>query len=261
VTGLQRHKPMKRSTLHARTALTRGKPLARKGRVKPRNAKRKAEQFARNFGDEADAVRAMPCLCRGRGPVVRCAGPVAAAHVKSRGASGGRFDLVPMCKAHHDEQHAVGVETFAASYGLDLRAEADRIALEHVEPLGIRGLALRWSAVQSGRPLFKLADGTWQPFEAVDRAGGCEGCIKPDALDTYELDALLGWVRRRMDRVPGQFRAATTNGFDIVPVLFPPDHDALAHAIMLDLGQPFTSDPSGEHGLAWSLCEAVGWPS
>jgi hypothetical protein len=106
VTGLQRHKPMKRSKLLARTALSRGKPLARKTPVKPRNAKRKAEQFARNFGDEAEAVRALPCLCRGIGPVARCVGPVQAAHVTARGmgaVKGGRFDLVPLCAHHHGE--------------------------------------------------------------------------------------------------------------------------------------------------------------
>jgi hypothetical protein len=226
VTGLQRHKPMKRAKLLARTALSRGKPLARKTPVKPRNPKRKAEQFARNFGDEADAVRAMLCLCRGRGPLVRCAGPVAAAHVKSRGASGGRFDLVPMCKAHHDEQHTVGVETFAASYGLDLRAAADRVALEHVGATGLRSVAVRWAV--------------WHA--AAHR--------HLTALDAYELSALLGWVRRRMHVWAGRFPRSST------------DHrEAIAHAVMLDLGEPFTSDPSGEHGLAWSLCDAAGWPS
>jgi hypothetical protein len=184
MTWPQRHKPMKRSKLLARTALSRGKPLTRKGRVKPRNGKRKAEQFARNFGDEAEAVRAMPCRLSAVMPpqglgwdAPGCKGDIVAAHVVSRGASGGRFDLIPLCQHHHDEQHAVGVETFAASYGLDLRAEADRVALAHSEPNGLRPVAARW----------------------------------------------LWW--------------------------------------MLDLGEPFASDPHGEHGLAWSLCEAAGWPS
>jgi hypothetical protein len=242
VTGLQRHKPMKRSRLLARTALSLGKPLTRKVRVKPRNPKRKAEQFARNFGDEAEAVRALPCLCRGRGPFVRCAGPVAAAHVKSRGASGGRFDLVPMCKAHHDEQHAVGVETFAASYGLDLRAAADRVALEHAAPLGIRGLVYVW---MSGRAAAIKAMGE-------HGAGASEGDLLDWAFqaDEYGRDALLGWVRRRMHVWAGRFPRSSTDR-----------REAIAHAVMLDLGEPFTSDTAGEHGLVWSLCEAAGWPS
>ena len=32
--------------------------------MRRRNSKRAAETCARNFGEEAEAVRAMPCLCR-----------------------------------------------------------------------------------------------------------------------------------------------------------------------------------------------------
>jgi hypothetical protein len=247
---------MKRSKLLARTALSRGKPLTRKGRVKPRNGKRKAEQFARNFGDEAEAVRAMPCRLSAVMPpqglgwdAPGCKGDIVAAHVVSRGASGGRFDLIPLCQHHHDEQHAVGVETFAASYGLDLRAEADRVALGHAAPLGICGLAVRWLGCPGGY--------TCEGGMTVDQADRpisikCPDCngSPPKALDTYELAALLGWGRRRMRVWAGRFPRSST------------DHrEAIAHAVMLDLGEPFTSDPSGEHGLAWSLCDAAGWPS
>jgi hypothetical protein len=253
MTGLQRHKPMKRAKLLARTALSRGKPLARKGRVKPRNPKRKAEQFARNFGDEAEAVRALPCLCRGGGPVVRCEGDVVDAHVVSRGAGGGRFDVVPLCDGHHTEQHRVGIRTFAASYGLDLRAAADRVALEHAAPLGIRGLARRWLGCPGG---YTCEDGKTDSG-GVDQADRpisikCPDCngSPPKALDTYELAALLGWARRRMRVWAGRFPRSST------------DHrEAIAHAVMLDLCEPFTSDTAGEHGLAWSLCDAAGWPS
>jgi DNA-directed RNA polymerase subunit RPC12/RpoP len=280
VTGLQRHKPMKRSKLLARTALSRGKPLTRKGRVKPRNAKRKAEQFARNFGDEAEAVRALPCLCRGRGPLVRCLGAVAAAHVKSRGASGGRFDLVPMCRAHHDEQHAAGVETFAASYGLDLRAEADRVALGHAAPLGICGLAVRWLGCPGGY--------TCEGGMTVDQADRpisikCPDCngSPPKAPDAYEREALLGWARRAMGRMLPQWgcsRCGATwhddgqppsglEGFECpdcsgrIRKAAKVDREALARGLAQVLGEPFTSDAAGEHGLAWSLCEVAGWPS
>jgi hypothetical protein len=256
MTGLQRHKPMARSKLLARTALSRGKPLARKTRVKPRNDKRKAEQFARNYGDEAEAVRAMPCLCRGVGPLVRCAGEVVAAHVVSRGASGGRFDLIPLCQHHHDEQHACGVATFAERYGLDLRLEADRIALGHSEPLGIRGIAERWAWWGSTR---------------------C-GLAPGEPLNSYELDALLGWVRRRGERVEHDVGAT--------------EHRRrwnMTEAVSRDLGVPeqgscecagpgdddwldedgccpscgvdrFHDEDGNPSGPAWALCEAAGWP-
>lgn len=249
MTGLQRHKPMKRSKLLVRTALSRGKPLTRKGRVKPRNSKRKAAAFARNFGDEADAVRAMPCRLSAMSPPLGlgwsapgCCGDIVVAHVVSRGASGGRFDIIPLCQRHHDEQHACGIETFSRRYGLDLRREADRVALEHAAPLGLRMVARRWT------------------LEAM-AAERFAGAAVLEVLDAYERAALLGWVGRRMGQVPCNFAATTSNGFDVVARSMPPDRETIAHAVMLDLGELFTSDPSGEHGLAWSLCEQAGWPS
>ena len=65
-----------------------------------------------------------------------CGGQVEAAHAKSRGAGGDRRHLIPLCAAHHAEQHRRGVRTFEHLYDLDLRAEADRIARE----LDARGL-------------------------------------------------------------------------------------------------------------------------
>jgi hypothetical protein len=250
VTGLQRHKPMKRSKLLARTALSRGKPLARKTPVKPRNAKRKAEQFARNFGDEAEAVRALPCLCRGIGPVVRCVGPVQAAHVTARGmgaVKGGRFDLVPLCAHHHGEAGeanrpgenvATARDLFERAYGLDLRAAADRVALEHAAPLGIRGLAERW-VIRCG------CGHEWR-----SRPDGCD-CIAPKTtpLDTYELAALLGWVRRAMQAEHDRRRAQVCDG--------------PRWAVYIgDLLGIRSDDNTGERAAgAWSLCELAGWPS
>lgn len=228
-----------------RTEIKRRSPLARGVGIRRRNEARAKRLHRRNFGDEADAVRAMPCLCSGVGPLVRCCGATVDAHVTSRGAGGGRFDVIPLCWWHHNEQHTIGIESFAGRYGLDLRAEADRIAIEHPcsrpaedgEP-GLRPVARRW---------------------ANDHA----------LPDGYDRDALFGWVRRRMEREAarlsarastlatayGETSAAATGArFDAN------DRACLSHAVMLDLGEPFTIDPSGEHGLAWSLCEAAGWP-
>jgi hypothetical protein len=34
---------------------------------------------------------------------------------------------VPLCRDHHREQHAIGIQTFEATYGLDLAAIAAHI--------------------------------------------------------------------------------------------------------------------------------------
>lgn len=188
-----------------RTEIKRGKPMARGRGVKRANPRRRKAAHARNFGEEADRVRAMPCLCAGH-PAAVCAGvadrqAVEAAHVKARGmgaANGGRFDIVPLCPRHHDSS-AAGVEAFERNYGLDLRAEADRVALLHEAPLGVRGLAQRWAAARDDEPNGEERE---ERAFAADEWGldPCEldwPTSKP--LDTYELAALLGWVRRRLE--------------------------------------------------------------
>jgi hypothetical protein len=145
---------MKRSAITRKTPLARGKPLERtsslkrtaapkrRTRVRPTNPERKAETFARNFGPRGEAVRAMPCLCA-RGPwSLRCGQPAEAAHARARGmggAKGDRRDLVPLSRKHHDEAGEARTSQRAAfelRHGLDLFAEADRIAAE----LDARGL-------------------------------------------------------------------------------------------------------------------------
>lgn len=120
-TALKRRTPLKRSA-----SLKRGAPLARHTRLRPVNKERKLERYEQAFGDRAELIRAMPCLLLGSG----CWGPIEAAHVRSRGAGGTKRDLVPLCSAHHREQHDQGTKTFAARHGLDLRAAADRLARE-----------------------------------------------------------------------------------------------------------------------------------
>lgn len=108
--------------------LTRKTPLKRGGRLKPVNRERRAAAFARNFGQRGALVRAMPCLLAGPG----CEGQVQAAHAQARGmggAKGDRFSLVPLCAGHHRRQEN-GTKTFEAVHGLDLRAEAARIAAD-----------------------------------------------------------------------------------------------------------------------------------
>lgn len=236
---------------------SRRTPMPRSSRVRPRNPERRDEKHARNFGEEAERVRAMPCIMTtmridahkaGRlwvepgGVIPCCRGRTQAAHVTARGmggAKGGRFDLVPLCDAHHRE--AGEAETgqraaFELRYGISLRAEADRIALEHPRPLGLRGLADRWAL---GVTLATIVCG--------------------DRLDDHERDALLGWVRREMAREADVRRTMFLVGS-------PPsleeigerrrhafDSEALARHVAQLLGI--------DEGVARALCEAAGWPS
>jgi len=77
-------------------------------------------------------MRRRTCIAFEQAPAVgygpQHEGRVQAAHVKSRGAGGvDRGNCIPLCARHHAEQHALGLTSFAAKYGLDLRAEALRL--------------------------------------------------------------------------------------------------------------------------------------
>jgi hypothetical protein len=193
--------------------MKRSPMAARNGRVNPRNHERSAAALDEDFGEEARTVRLMPCLVAG------CAvQPCQPAHVKSRGAGGGRFDIVPLCHVHHREQHDRGIKTFAAKYSLDLRAEADRIAVMHSDPIGLREVARRWA-------------------DAPDGVSGPAG---------YDLDALLGWCRREMDRSAAG-KAASELGLS---------QHLVRGAILLDLCVlPLSINELG------AIAEAAGWPS
>jgi hypothetical protein len=138
-------------SLQRRTPLARGKALARSTKLAPVNRKRKAETYARNFGDRGGHVRAMNCLGLALDTAhyfadleadptgepddsFACSGPVQAAHVRARGmggAKGDRRDLVPLCHRHHleaGEFRTTQRTEFEKRYGIDLVAEADRIA-------------------------------------------------------------------------------------------------------------------------------------
>ncbi len=250
---------MKRSPLVRKTPLQRGKPLARGNAIARKNLKRSAKAFARNYGDEAALVRAMPCLAARRG-LVRCHGDVCFAHVDARGmggCGGGRFDGVPLCARHHEhagELRTLARSTFETLYGLDLRAEADRIALAHSEPLGIRGLARRW-AVGDG-PMITTTAEEWASAQAMadrgiaDYQGKAAGEGWPGAwtlapLGDYERSALFGWVRRALERSPAG-KAARQLGQR--------EHE-IRGAMLLDLDLPLSINDLG------ALADAAGWPA
>lgn len=111
--------------------LQRRAPLRRRTWIRRANPERRARMFARNFGEggeRGEVVRSMACLARGDG---RCSGPIEAAHVVARGMGGcnsSSRQLVPLCRGHHREQGDRGIRTFEARHGLDLDAEARRVA-------------------------------------------------------------------------------------------------------------------------------------
>lgn len=135
---------------------------SRSGPIRASNRGRRASKYARNFGEEADRVRHMPCLA--------CRAFAEPAHVTARGAGGvkgGRFDLVPLCRTHHREAGEARTSqraTFEREHGLDLRREADRIAALHDSPLGLREVADRWASQVE--------------------------------ISDYDREALVGWLRR-----------------------------------------------------------------
>jgi hypothetical protein len=85
--------------------------------------------------------------------------------------------------------------------------------------------------------------------------------------DSPQRIALLEWTHREMSREVARRRHSFLVGDQ--PTLeeigrrrdYAYDSEALAHHVAQLLGGPFTEDPHGEHGLAWTLCEAAGWPS
>ena len=92
----------------------------RRSSLKKRNAKRQAAAFAEDFGslERVAWLQAQPCAICGRTPS-ECA------HVRSRGAGGRAADILPLCSAHHHEQHVIGRRSFEALHGVSLRALAD----------------------------------------------------------------------------------------------------------------------------------------
>jgi hypothetical protein len=201
--------------------------------VKPRNGKRAAEADARNRGEEGKTVARMACLVPG------CHDRAEVCHVIPKSAArGGRFDIVPLCRLHHGEAgegrsdgRPTSLRTaFEKRHGLDLRAIADRIAIEHSEPLGLRAVAAWWV--------------------------GCEReGIGASSANVYERVALFGWVRREADRIVGGFmrgwESALASGAR-------PDTDGLSQAarhvrkympIILNI----------EESSIDALLEAAGW--
>lgn len=93
---------------------------------KHRNSGRPAEKDARGF---LQWVRGHECACAKQGG---CSGKIEAAHVDYAGGKGmgtkvaDRF-AVPLCEAHHREQHNPGWTSFEAKYGLNALRVANEL--------------------------------------------------------------------------------------------------------------------------------------
>jgi len=73
-----------------------------------------------------------PCTVSDMG----CWGAIQPAHVKSRGAGGQDIsNIVPLCTAHHSEQHNAGIKSFQLKYDLDLPLIASELGRIWVEEL------------------------------------------------------------------------------------------------------------------------------
>ena len=112
-------------------------PLHRTKRLAPRNRKRAAAKFAKNYAPRGDVVRSMPCLVPGG------SGETVAAHARARGmggAKGDRRELIPLCQAHHTEAGEARTSQRAAFEErhrlYDLRVIAWRIA-EQLDEAGL----------------------------------------------------------------------------------------------------------------------------
>lgn len=115
---------MKRDLEKLRAWHRRSKPLARTGALKrkaklpPVNRKRKAKTKLEQFGpkERRRFVRTLACIVPG------CNGPSENAHNPSVAAGGKAADVSPICRAHHTEQHLIGIQTWQRKYGLDVEA-------------------------------------------------------------------------------------------------------------------------------------------
>ena len=110
--------------------------LLRRTPIRRTNPARKRERYQRNYGERGAAVRLMQCLLAGQD---ECDRPIEAAHASARGMGGVKGDrrqLVPLCGRHHMISGRMAPSDFIAKYQINLRHEADRIAVE-LDALGL----------------------------------------------------------------------------------------------------------------------------
>lgn len=230
----------------------------------------------RKISDEEKTILKLSCLVHDRlGEYADCSGLIEAFDVAGDGLP---TDRVPLCRCHAREAGEAGSverERFEVTNWIDLREAADRIAVMHSEPVGIRGLATRFAHDDE----FDA-----EHLDAWER----------NDLDVVEVATLLAWVSREIQReierryrlcrnclgdgrdgepatgcdpgcagpcemCGGEGRTSDRRAlewFDDLGLAPPDDRDALADHIATVLGGHFLAD---EQGLAWELCRVAGW--
>jgi len=97
--------------------------LNRRQRIRPVNAKRRAENWKRAYGSEDRVawVKQLNCVACGRTPCEN-------AHT-ANGGMGRKADastIIPLCKPCHHDLHVQGRRVFEASWTVDLARAAER---------------------------------------------------------------------------------------------------------------------------------------
>lgn len=114
-------------------------PLRRKTRLKSGTKRLKVRRRSKRFAARRDPaytawIHTLPCWLRFTGS---CFGATEATHVRSRGAGGDdRGNLVPLCHGHHMEQHRVGIQTWQATYRVNLPVVAAALTDRYLDESG-----------------------------------------------------------------------------------------------------------------------------
>jgi hypothetical protein len=79
-------------------------------------------------------VATLPCcVCQARGMIQRT--PTECAHVDAKRNAGDEDNLAPICRDHHtqrgDSLHRMGIKSFQAHHGVDLKAIAKKVARDY----------------------------------------------------------------------------------------------------------------------------------
>lgn len=111
-----------------RTRLERKTPLRSAGRVKARNATRRAKNWARAYGspERVQFIASLPCCVCATIPSQNA--HVGRNHMQYKADAS---SIVPLCAACHARLHRLGRETFETYHGVNLAmyaAETDALA-------------------------------------------------------------------------------------------------------------------------------------
>jgi hypothetical protein len=107
--------------------------MKRKKGVKRVNPERKKRLFAAHYGNDAyvEALHKEGCQVSGCAPTSGSRAKIECAHHPTKATTGTWRDITPLCAYHHRVQHDIGVVSFEAFYGIDLKATNAAMVLQH----------------------------------------------------------------------------------------------------------------------------------